>query len=188
MESPTLPIPKDRNLYFSEQVTQKSIGDLVKGIIDINDNDNLLEKIYKIHNIKYERKPIKIYIDSYGGYVYQCFGLLSIMERSATPIHTYATGAAMSCGFLILISGHKRFGYKLCTPMYHQVSSGAKGKVQDIKEDFIEAKRLQSIIESITLKKTKIKKDKLQKNRKQKKDWFLTAEESLKYGVIDEII
>lgn len=182
-DTSVIPIPKSRTLYLTDQVTQKSIGDLTKSILEINEDDSQLEKIYAIHSLKYERKPIKIYIDSYGGYVYQCFGLLSIMESSETPIHTIATGAAMSCGFMILICGHKRFGYKLCTPMYHQVSSWAAGKVQDMKED-----RLQKIIEEITLKRTKIKKEKLEKIREKKHDWFMTAEQAVKNGVLDEIL
>ena len=64
---------------------------------------------------------IKIYIDSYGGQVYQCFGLIGVME-SKTEIHTVCS-AAMSCGFIILINGHKRFAYRHATPLYHRVSS-----------------------------------------------------------------
>lgn len=180
--------PKERNLFFTKQVTQDSIAELTKNIIEINEHDILLKKIYKIHDLTYYPKPIKIYIDSYGGYVYQCMGLLSIMKNSKTAIHTIATGAAMSCGFLILISGHKRFGYSMCTPMYHQVSSGGTGKVKDIEEDLIESKRLQKQIEKITLKRTKITSKKLKKIYKTKKDWFMTAEEALKNAVIDKII
>jgi ATP-dependent Clp protease protease subunit len=56
-------------------------------------------------NIK--SSPIVIYIDSYGGSVYQCLGLISVMMNSKTKIHTI-TGVANECN-MILISGHKRF-------------------------------------------------------------------------------
>ena len=136
----------------------------------------------------YTPQPIKIYIDSYGGAVYQCFGLLGVMEKSETPIHTIVTGAAMSCGFMILISGHKRFGYKLSTPLYHQVSTGFYGKVQDMEERLQETKRLQKVIEDITLERTNISKKKLTDVLKNKVDWYMSAEEAVKLGVIDEII
>lgn len=178
----------ERNLYFCSQVDQQSIETLVKAIIKINEEDDYYEKIYEIHNLKYERPPIKIYIDSYGGYVYQCFGLLSVMEKSVTPIHTVVTGCAMSCGFMILICGHKRFAYEMATPLYHQVSSGVDGTVAEMEDALIEAKRLQDMLESITLRKTKITKAKLQEIYDKKKDWFMTASQAKKLGVIDEVI
>lgn len=183
-----LPLPKQRKLYFNKQVDQASIGDLTKEIIEINENDAFLKKLYSVYNLDYTPRPIEIYIDSYGGYVYQCFGLLSVMDNSKTPIHTIVTGCAMSCGFMILICGHKRFGHKLSTPLYHQVSSGTWGTLKDIKEDVKETERLQALLEKITLDRTKISKEKLAKVYKTKKDWFMSAEEALNLGVIDKII
>ena len=96
--SSTLPKPKARNLYLPEQVNQESMNKLTKAIIEINESDEYLNKLYGLHGIDYAPGPIKMYIDSYGGAVYQCFGLLGVMEKSVTPIHTIVTGAAMSCG------------------------------------------------------------------------------------------
>ena len=137
------------------------MNDLTKSIIDINENDAYLKDLYCVYNLDYNPKPIKIYIDSYGGMVYQCFGLIGVMERSDTPIHTIVTGAAMSCGFLILINGHSRFAYQHATPLYHQVSTGFYGKVKDMEEKLEETKRLQGKIEEMTVRLTKISKKKL---------------------------
>ena len=183
-----LPKVKERNLFFSSQVDQETIGKITQEIIEINDQDDYLTKYYGIHDLSYTRAPIKIFIDSYGGAIYQCFGLLSIMESSKTPIHTIVTGAAMSCGFMMLICGHKRFGYPLLTPLYHQASSSFVGKVKDMEEDLVEVKRLQEKIEEIVLKKTNISKKKLEKIYKQKIDWYMAPEQALKLGVIDEIV
>jgi ATP-dependent Clp protease protease subunit len=161
---------------------------LTKAIIEINENDKYLQSLYAIHGIELTPSPIKMYIDSYGGAVYQCFGLLGVMDKSETPIHTIVTGAAMSCGFMILISGHKRFGYELSTPLYHQVSTGFRGKVQDMEESLEETKRLQKKIEDITLKRTTISRKKLTEILKRKVDWHMTSKEALDLGVIDEII
>lgn len=188
MELPPLPAPKERNLYLPSQVDQASMNDLTKNIILINEHDDFLKKMYGIYSINYVPNPIKMYIDSYGGAVYQCLGLLGVMEKSETPIHTIVTGAAMSCGFMILISGHKRFGYVHSTPLYHQVSTGFMGKIQDLEEKIVETRRLQKKIESITLDRTKITKKKLEKVLRNKVDWFMTAEEALSLGVIDEIL
>lgn len=183
-----LPKPLKRKLYLAAQVDQDSMSELTKSIIEINDNDAEIKKIYDIYDIEYKAKPIEIIIDSYGGLVYQCMGLLGVMNKSATPIHTIATGAAMSCGFMILIHGHKRFAYEHATPMFHQVSSGFWGKYKDMEEDYKETKRLQKKFEKLTLEKTKITKSKLKEIVKTKYDWYMDSEEALKEGVIDEII
>jgi len=183
-----IPRPKKRNLYLAAQVNQKSMNDLTKAILEINGADRHLEKLYPVYGLEYVAPPIKIYIDSYGGAVYQCFGLLGVMEKSATPVHTIVTGAAMSCGFMILITGHKRFGYPHSTPLYHQVSSGFWGKVKDLEEKLEETKRLQKKIEVMTLEKTSISQKKLKEVLKNKIDWYMSAEEALALGVIDEIL
>jgi len=183
-----LPQPKERNLFLAKQVDQSSINDITKSIIAINEDDEYISKIYAAHDLEYHPKPIKLYIDSYGGYVYQCFGLLSIMKASKVAIHTIVTGCAMSCGFLISITGHKRFGYAKSTYLYHQVSGGAIGKAKDLEEDVIETLRLQKMLEEHTLAYTKISAKKLEKVYKGKKDWFIDTDEALKLKIIDEVI
>jgi len=184
----SLEAPKERTLYFTKQVDQESISVLTKSIIEINEHDEYLKKVYEIHSISYEPRPIKILIDSYGGEVYACFGLLSVMNRSKTPIHTIVTGCAMSCGFMMLISGHKRFAHKLSTPLYHQVSSAAWGKLKDMGERMDETNRLQKMLEAITLEKTNISAKRLKEVFETKFDWYMSAEEAKSLGVVDEIL
>jgi len=180
--------PLTRSLFLSAQVNQESMLALTKQIIDINESDERIKKIALAYDFDYKPNPIKIHIDSYGGAVYQCFGLLSVMDNSKTPVHTIVTGCAMSCGFLIAIHGKHRSAHKNATLMYHQVSSGMFGKAADMEEDIIEVRRLQEKIEDMTLSLTKITPKKIQKIYKTKKDWFMNSEEALRWGVIDEII
>ena len=183
-----IPSPLDRNLYLAKQVDQTSINEITKQIIDINDSDVEIIQIAKIYGFDYQPNPIKLYVDSYGGEVYQCLGLLGIMEKSKIPIHTIVTGCAMSCGFLISIAGHKRYGFPGSTFLYHSVSSGSFGTTKQMEEDIIETKRLQKIIEKHTLKNTDITKDELQDIYEKKIDWFIDSKQAKKLGVIDEII
>lgn len=184
----TLPSPIERNIFFSCQVDQSTIRGVSERIVSINADDETIKKVYAAYGLDYTPAPITIYIDSYGGAVYQCFGLLSIMESSKVPIYTYATGAAMSCGFMMFISGHRRFIYKNATVMCHQVSGGGHGSLKTLEDDVKEYKRVQKIIDRIIVQKTKISKKRLKEVFNQKLDWFINAEEALKLGVADEII
>jgi ATP-dependent Clp protease protease subunit len=183
-----LPDPKDRILMFTSGVDLATIGILSKSIIEINHSDATNTKLYALNDTVYTPPPIQIYIDSYGGHVYQCLGLMGIMENSKTPIHTIVTGCAMSCGFMIAITGHKRLAYKTSTFMYHQISAMKLGRLKEIEEDIIEAKRLQKVIDQHTLRRTKITQAKLKENYETKTDWFMNSPQALANGVIDEII
>ena len=94
----------------------------------------------------------------------------------------------MSAGFMILITGHKRFAHKLSTPLYHQVSGGAFGTVKEMEEKIIEAKRIQKQLENIVKDKTDISKKRLKEIFDNKQDWYMTSEEALELNVIDEIL
>lgn len=184
----SLPIPKDRNLFFSEQVDQFTIGKISESIINIESHDQYLIDLFNVHKLQYVPAPIKIYIDSYGGNVYQILGLISIIDSCKTPIYTYVTGTAMSAGFLMLISGHKRFAYKHATILYHQLSSGSFGKLEEMKDDLKEGKRLHKLLTSIVLEKTKLTRKKLKETDLTKKDWYIAPEEALQFKIIDEIL
>jgi ATP-dependent Clp protease protease subunit len=179
---------EERNIYLSDQITQDSVSGVIEKIITINEADDFIDKKGELYNFKYDRTPIKLYIDSYGGSVYQCLGLISVMERSKTPIHTICTGVAMSAGFMILISGHRRFAHKYSTPLYHQASSFVFGELKNIEENIVEMKRLQDLLETMVLEKTDIKKARLKQVYVEKLDWYLSAKEALDNNVIDEIL
>lgn len=163
-------------LYLTEQ-EDDNVDYVIKSILSFNEEDK----------DKLDPTPIKLYINCYGGDVYQFLGLIDVIESSITPIHTITLGAAMSCAFLVALSGHKRFAYKNSTFMYHQISTGEWGTAKNLEEDLIETKRLQKIIESHILSKTKITKKQLSDNYNSKNDWYLGAEEALKYHIIDQI-
>jgi len=180
--------PNERNLFLCKDVNQESIEELTKGIIKINEEDDQYQKIYDFHGFPYIRQPIHIFLDTYGGMVYQTFGLVSIMDNSKTPIHTVVTGCAMSAGFVILVCGHKRFAHAFSTPLYHQASGGVWGKVKDMDEKVIESKRLQKMMEDIVVKRTKIPRTKLAEIYTTKTDWYMSSKEAKKLGVVDVII
>jgi len=185
-----LPHPKKRLIFFAGDVEQESLGYYVKKkILEINESDALLVQLAKVYGFEYKPKPIKLYLDSYGGDIYSALGLVGVIEASNTPIWTYYTGSAMSSGFIILISGHRRFCYKHSTLMYHQISSDSSGgEARKQEMDVEENTRLMEIMEEIVVSKTKISKNKLKKIYSQKEDWYIDPQQALKLEIIDEII
>lgn len=185
--SQTIPDPKERALFLPREVDASSMNDLTKKILSINREDKALTRALAELGLDYKPAPILIHIDSYGGYVYQCLGLIGVMKLSTTPIHTVVTGCAMSAAFIIAICGHQRTAYPYATLMYHQVWGGCDGKVQDRLEDMDETMRLQKQLEQLVLSKTRITRDQLLENRSRKKDWYMAPREAKRLGVIDAI-
>ena len=163
-------------LYLTEQDQENNnVDSIIKSILEVNDTNKT-------------SSPIKLYINSYGGDVYQFFGLIDVILASKTPVYTYTLGAAMSCALLVALAGHKRFAYKHSTFMYHQISLGEWDVAKNLEEDLIETKRLHKLIEELVLDKTTITKEQIEDVHNHKRDWYISPGEALKYKIIDQII
>ena len=135
-----------------------------------------------------ERTPIKIYINSPGGSLYSTFTVIDAIKMSKTPVYTINTGMAFSGGFLIFISGHKRFAYSNSTFLFHEGSTGG-GLTQDagkFRNYAAYYEKLLKKIEKITLTYTKISEEEYLKHKLD--DWWMLSEEAINLGVCDEII
>lgn len=174
----------ERVIVLTEDITESNCGELITHIIEINELDK--EKEEKEKNFK--RKPIKFYMNSYGGDIYVMWAIIDVIRNSKTPIYTYCTGYAMSAAFEIFLAGHKRFASKHATFMYHQLSSWNSGKLKEIKEWTKEFIRLQEMIEIYVSSTTKLSRDDLKNIRKNKEDYYIPANKALKLGIIDKII
>lgn len=179
-----IPKPKGRTLILGEDVSQESVADLIKSIYEINLDDEEKESLL----VEYERQPIHLILNTYGGSVYDGLALIGAIELSITPVVVTCLGSAMSMGLFILASGHHRRAHHLSTIMYHQISTGVWDKLEGLKKDLAEADRLEETCESILYLRTKIKKKELEGHKKSKSEWYMTAEEALRLGIIDEII
>jgi len=72
--------------------------------------------------------------------------------------------------------------------MYHQVSTGVIGTLKEVESEFLEASRLQSRIEDITLRRTKITPNKLEEIYNMRHDFYMSSSEALQLGCVDNII
>lgn len=139
------------------------------------------------------QKILPITIDSYGGDVY---ALNSCMDaiRNIDPRLTIATinrGKAMSAGAILFTCGHQgyRYMYRNATLMYHSVSAGASGTVEDMEVSLDEAKRLHSDILKQASKNIGKKENffdaLIKKNRD--KDLYLDAPTAVELGIANKI-
>lgn len=174
----------NRTFYLSDDVDNESIGKLMWYLLyQIREDDEKDEK-----EKDYKREPIKLYINSHGGEVYDMWGLIDIILNSKTPIYTYCTGYAMSTAFNIFLAGHKRYCYKHSTFMYHQMSCWRNGKYQDLVEDREEMDWLNKKNEEYVIDRTNLTKYDINEIREKKKDFYIHSDKAVKYGIVDEVL
>lgn len=134
-----------------------------------------------------ERKAIRLYINSPGGDVTEGFSLISAMELSKTPIHTINVGEWCSMAFLIGITGSKRYSLPSSIFMMHEPSGLTVGKFSDMEDKVEFNKRFNNLlIKKHVLAHSKMTPQKY--NSISKKDFYMLADDALKYGFIDEIV
>lgn len=171
--------PKYRNLILSDYIDKDSVEKIIEKILEINEDDDKNETEYK----DFERTPIMLFINSFGGSVYDGLSLVDIIKRSKTPVHTICIGSCMSMGFWIWLSGAKRFIGKNATLMFHDITSFVWDKSETLKQELEEVLRLQELLIKEITSKTLIDESKLRDYIIRKAEWYITPEEALKLAL-----
>lgn len=133
-------------------------------------------------------KEISFYINSPGGVVTAGLAILDTMNYIKCPVSTVCLGQACSMGSLLLTCGEKgrRFALPNARVMIHQPSGGFQGQATDmeihVKEILAIKKRLNQIYVEQTGKPLK------EIEAAMERDNFMTAEEALKFGLIDAVV
>ena len=135
---------------------------------------------------KEELKPIYLWVHSYGGDIEQANFFCDLCISSRIPIVTIAMGAAMSAGFLIMLSGHKRYAFKHSQLLVHTGSGTLSGTAEQIEEAQKNYKKQINEMKEYILLRTNIDEKTFNKNKS--KDWYLTSEELVKFNVVDKLI
>jgi ATP-dependent Clp protease, protease subunit len=133
-------------------------------------------------------KDVQIYINSPGGSVYAGLAIYDTMQFIKPDVQTTCVGIAMSMGAVILAGGAegKRFALPNAKILIHQVSGGFQGQATDIEIAARETIALKRRLEEILAHHSKQDIEKVSKDME--RDYFLTAQESLEYGLIDRVI
>ena len=135
-----------------------------------------------------DKSDITMHIDSPGGSVKSGLSMVDVMEYISCDIRTVNTGMAASMGSVLLGAGTKgkRSSLRFSKTMLHQSSGGAYGNIQDARINMIEWEKTNKILfdllgsycgkttEQVTLDATR--------------DLWLSSDEALEYGIIDEIV
>lgn len=134
------------------------------------------------------KKEISLYINSPGGVVTSGMAIYDTMQFIKPPVATLCMGQAASMGSLLLTAGEKdmRFILPQARVMLHQPSGGFQGQASDIERHAQDIIRLKRRLNEIYVKHTGQDYDMIE--RTLDRDHFMTAEESVEFGVVDKVI
>lgn len=156
---------------------------------DVNEHTANIVVAQLLH-LAYEdpKKDIKLYINSPGGSVYDGLAIYDTIQFISPDVQTIGIGLQASMGAFLLSSGTKgkRFALPNSRIMIHQPSSGTQGKITDQEITLREGIFLKQQLNKILSKNTGQKLSKIEKDAD--RDFWMSAEESVAYGLIDDVI
>lgn len=131
---------------------------------------------------------IHMYINSPGGEIYAGLAIYDTMQMISNPVSTVAVGMTASFGTLLLAAGTPGHRYALphATIHMHQPLGGARGQATDIEIQAREILRLKDQLNRILAAHTGQPLEVIERDTD--RDFYLTAEEAVKYGLVDKVL
>jgi len=165
---------KERIIFLGSQVDAHSANVIVAQLLFLQNED--------------PKKDIQMYINSPGGSVYDGMAIYDTMQHITCDVQTVGIGLQASMGAFLLSSGSK--GKRVLLPhakvMIHQPSSGTRGTVSDMEIDLKESLALRKLLNEILAKNTGKKLSQIEKDVE--RDYWMTAQEAVDYGIADKVI
>lgn len=133
-------------------------------------------------------KDISIYLNTPGGSVYAGLGIYDTMQFIGSDVATICTGMAASMGAVLLVAGAqgKRSALKHSRVMIHQPMGGAQGQASDIEITAREIQKLKKELYTIIADHSNNTFERIEKDSD--RDYWMTSQEALEYGMIDRIL
>ena len=133
-------------------------------------------------------KDIYLYVNSPGGLITSGLAIYDTMQYVKPPIATICIGQAASMAAILLAGGAKGKRYALphARVLIHQPLGGAQGQATDIDIQAREILRIREEINTIFMRHTGQDMERIRQDTE--RDFFMTAEQALKYGIIDQIV
>lgn len=165
---------KDRIIMLDTDVNQHSASLIVAQLLFLESEN--------------KDKAINFYINSPGGSVTAGMSIYDTMQFIKSPVNTYVMGQAASMGSLLASAGApgKRFIMPNARHMIHQPLGGMQGQASDVEIQAAELKRWKKVLTNIYVTHTGQTYEKLEADMD--RDNFMTAEESVEYGLADSIV
>jgi ATP-dependent Clp endopeptidase proteolytic subunit ClpP len=192
----------DRNneIYFNGPINYVSMTNLIQELNKLQDKiikeSKVLKRKFadmtkdeeesKYCFVKIKYKPIKLYISSHGGSVYEVLGAFDSIRNMSVPVHTICKGFVASAGTILSLAGSKRFITQNSYMLIHQLRSGMWGKYEELSDDFENCKTLMKHLKKIYVENTNLKDNELDDILKKDISW--SAEICLEKGLVHEII
>jgi ATP-dependent Clp protease protease subunit len=134
------------------------------------------------------KKDIQIYLNTPGGSVYAGLGIYDTMQYIGPEVATICTGMAASMGAVLLCAGaeKKRTALPHSRVLIHQPMGGAQGQASDIEITAREIMKLKKELYEIVAIHSGQTYEKIEKDSD--RDYWMTAQEALEYGMIDEVL
>jgi ATP-dependent Clp protease protease subunit len=135
-------------------------------------------------------KDIHFYINSPGGVITAGMGIYDVMQFIKPNVATYVMGQACSMGSFLAQAGHpgKRYMLPNARHMIHQPSGGASGMASDIEIRYKEIMHWKEHLTKLYIKHNTAGKTYEDFERDMDRDTFMSAEEALAYGLVDQIV
>lgn len=164
---------KDRIIFIGCQIDDQAANVIVAQLLFLRMED--------------PKKPINLYINSPGGMITSGLAIFDTMQYLGCEINTYCIGQAVSMGALLLSAGTKGKRYALphSRIMLHQPFGGVGGSAADISLQALEIIQMKKMNNKILSETTGQSENKIQEDSE--RDFYMSAEEALAYGLIDKI-
>lgn len=156
---------------------------------DINDHTANLVIAQLLHLEQEDpKKDISIYVNSPGGSVSSTLAMIDTMNFIKPDVSTICVGMAASGGALLLSAGTKgkRFILENAEVMIHQPLGGAQGQATDMEIQINHMLRIKKILSKMLSENTGQKLEKIAIDVE--RDYWMTADEAVKYGIVDKVI
>ena len=170
---------------FSRLLEERIIF-LAGPVTDMNANVVIAQMLYLAS--KDSKRDIKLYINSPGGSVTAGLAIYDTMQYLKCPVSTICIGLTASMAAVILAAGTKgkRFALPNAEILLHQVAGGMQGQATDIEITARQILHMKEKLNKIIASHTGQPLAKVEKETD--RDFYLTADEAKKYGLIDEVI
>jgi len=167
---------RDRVIMLDTEVSEHSASLIVAQMLFLESED--------------PEKDISLYINSPGGSVTAGMAIYDTMQFIQPNVHTIVMGQACSMGSLLATAGApgKRFILPHARHMIHQPSGGARGQATDIQIQAREIQKMKEYLTNIYVRHNTAGKTYEQFSADMERDFFMSAEEALAYGLVDQII